>query len=251
MISERILTNLIEYYSAFESIEGADFFETENLFVFKVNKRSCLNFVFPKLSSYKNIQACIHEYIEMNGKFDYSLRLFLTEEEILEHKETIRKLGLFPVKAWTNMHMTVSEKIKPTHIDNFQIVKLSNEAALKDWVDIYLETEENTGLHFDDFNLIFNNPQFALYTGYYEGLPVATSMSLADQNYLGLYLIAVKKEFRKKGLGREITLYPMLESYQKNIKDCVLHATKAGARLYEKIGFEKYGKMYIFAQNKT
>ncbi|MDR6999273.1 putative N-acetyltransferase YhbS [Neobacillus niacini] len=55
-------------------------------------------------------------------------------------------------------------------------------------------------------------------------------------------------DLQGKGIGMEIMTASLLRAKLEGYQTAILHATPAGLRLYEKLGFIKYGEMrqYLF-----
>jgi GNAT superfamily N-acetyltransferase len=80
------------------------------------------------------------------------------------------------------------------------------------------------------------------YLGYLEGVPVATSMVCLDGSVAGLWWVSTLPMARGKGIGTEMTLYPIREARQQGYRVGVLLATEMGYPLYKKLGYDDYYK---------
>ena len=65
--------------------------------------------------------------------------------------------------------------------------------------------------------------------------------------YAKLERIAIIKEHRRKGFGRELTEYLIDYCHKKNIFDIRLNSQLYVADFYEKIGFKKVGEIFFEA----
>lgn len=87
------------------------------------------------------------------------------------------------------------------------------------------------------------------YVGYVNGTAVATASIFYSNGVAGIYNVATLPEFQGKGIGVEIMTAILLIAKLEGYKTAVLHATPAGLRLYERLGFQSYGEMrqYLFS----
>ncbi|MDQ0197899.1 GNAT family N-acetyltransferase [Neobacillus ginsengisoli] len=84
------------------------------------------------------------------------------------------------------------------------------------------------------------------YVGYLGGTAVTTATSFYSDGIAGIYNVSTLPEFQGKGMGMEIMTALLLKAKLDGYKMAILHATPAGIRLYEKLGFHKYGEMRQF-----
>lgn len=81
------------------------------------------------------------------------------------------------------------------------------------------------------------------YVGYLEGTPVASAELTIGGGVVGLYNIATLEPYRRRGIGRAMTLQPLLDARAAGHRIGVLQATDAGARVYRRTGFETFGEI--------
>ena len=77
-----------------------------------------------------------------------------------------------------------------------------------------------------------------LYTGYVNEKPVATSLGYISDDVMGIYNIATVPEYRRKGIGRMMTLDLMLRGINEGVKASILQSSVMGKGVYEKLGFK-------------
>jgi ribosomal protein S18 acetylase RimI-like enzyme len=71
-----------------------------------------------------------------------------------------------------------------------------------------------------------------------EGEPVATGLLRSTPGVAGVYGIAVRRAFQRRGLGALATLLTVREGARRGAQRVVLQATKEGFPVYEKLGFQ-------------
>ncbi len=87
------------------------------------------------------------------------------------------------------------------------------------------------------------NPARRLYIGFMREKPVATSLVFLGAGVAGLYSVATTPELRQQGIGRAMTLVPLLEARAMGYRIGTLHATEMGLRVYHRLGFQEYCRL--------
>jgi GNAT superfamily N-acetyltransferase len=85
-----------------------------------------------------------------------------------------------------------------------------------------------------------------LYTGLLDGLPVATALTFLSDGVVGVYCIATDPSVRGKGIGSYITALPLLDAENKGYKVSILHATRMGYPVYERLGYREICKKVTY-----
>ncbi|MGG1400325.1 GNAT family N-acetyltransferase [Bacillus salipaludis] len=92
------------------------------------------------------------------------------------------------------------------------------------------------------------DPNIVNFVGYVDDTVVSTATLFYHNGIAGIYNVATLPDFQGKGTGMEIMTALLLKAKLDGYHTAILHATPAGLRLYEKLGFIKYGEMkgYLF-----
>jgi GNAT superfamily N-acetyltransferase len=87
------------------------------------------------------------------------------------------------------------------------------------------------------------------YIGSLNGTPVATSALVLDSGVAGIYAVATIAEARRKGIGRIMTVMPLLEARQIGYRVGILQASSMGYPIYKKMGFEDVCRYRLYLQS--
>jgi len=85
------------------------------------------------------------------------------------------------------------------------------------------------------------------YTGLLDGLPVATAMTFLSDGVVGVYCVATDPSVRGKGIGSYITAIPLLDAKEKGYEVSILHATRMGYPVYERLGYREICKKVTYS----
>lgn len=145
-----------------------------------------------------------------------------------------------------DLHSLDSHDTQRSPLPSLTIKRVSNVEMLKVWLSVMTTgseiPEEGLALLVD----IVNKHGFKLatdvyyYLGMLEGKPVATSLLYTGGGVAGIYDVATLPEFRKQGIGRALTLAPLLEARTLGYRIGTLQSTLMGHNLYRNIGFQEY-----------
>ena len=86
------------------------------------------------------------------------------------------------------------------------------------------------------------------FTAWLHGKPVATSLLQLGAGVAGIYGVSTIPEARRKGIGAQVTLYPLLQAHSMGYEAGILQASEIGFPVYRSLGFQEYCRItsYIY-----
>ncbi len=139
--------------------------------------------------------------------------------------------------------LEVLEREKPLP-GNVRIERVGDMAALHDWfiasaAGFEAKDEEAVQIYFDAYAALgfAFDATFHHYVGYLNDKPVTSSTLLLAAGVAGLYDVSTVPTARRQGLGRAITVAPLLEASSRGYRYAVLQSSDEGLNLYQSIGF--------------
>ena len=153
--------------------------------------------------------------------------------------------GLFHAATLTGMAIDLLTLDEPAYtIPGVTITKVENAHDLQSWCQIM-----NTISEFPDFAQaawlemyqgirILDDPQWSLYLGSQNGVPVSTSA--------GIHAVTTQPEFRGRGIGYAMTRAPLLDARSQCYRVGALYSSEMAVNIYLKLGFQEYGKGQIY-----
>jgi GNAT superfamily N-acetyltransferase len=80
-----------------------------------------------------------------------------------------------------------------------------------------------------------------LYVGSVDGVPVATAEATLADGMVGLFNVATRAAWRRRGIGGAMTAHPLREARAEGVRTAVLQASADGAGVYARLGFAAFG----------
>jgi predicted GNAT family acetyltransferase len=101
---------------------------------------------------------------------------------------------------------------------------------------------------------MFKQKNVALNLGLIDDVPAATSLIIYsnEKKVATVEQISTLQKYRGRGVGTAITMVSVQQMCAHSVETAVLHATKAGERIYKKIGFKAYFRIIeVIYRNKS
>jgi hypothetical protein len=124
--------------------------------------------------------------------------------------------------------------------DNLRCARVRTEESLAQWVEIVSRAMFGGGfMSLDLFRNLLTNNNVLFYLAFLDKTAVATSLLFISSGIAGLFLISTLPKYRNLGIGKEMTLAPLLDARKIGCQIGGLFATQLGEIIYRKIGFEQ------------
>lgn len=184
---------------------------------------------------------------------DFTTYTLLTNENISEESiEYLKHLGFVPVTFWTNM---ITHHLDPMVIESvpeFNIIEINseNKLELEDWISIVQDSLfAKKNLDSDLFANAIKGGKVSCFIGKYKGLPISTFMLFKGTD-AGLYMVATRLEYRKKGIGKVMIDYAHAIAKESGYRKVVLQSTREGFPLYTSMKYETVDRSMLFINLK-
>lgn len=140
-------------------------------------------------------------------------------------------------------------------IEGFEIRKVEGAAMRALWgrtAAIGTGFSDKAVARMEKVEATIDDPRYAeqtRYLGFLDGEPVASSALVLDSGLAGIYAVATIAAARKRGIGRAMTLAPLLEARSRGVETGILQASSAGFPIYAKMGFREVCRYHLYLQS--
>ncbi|MGB0982925.1 MAG: GNAT family N-acetyltransferase [Saprospiraceae bacterium] len=150
-------------------------------------------------------------------------------------------------RFWAAMSLNL-RNIKPfQQNEKLEIKVISERSDMEHWARIIDEgLMGKTGVDSTLFYKMSQNNSCRFYLAFENAIPVATALTVITGDEVGIYLIATDENYRRKGIGQQITTQALLDARALGCTFAHLEATDLGKSVYEKIGFLKMSDIAVF-----
>lgn len=145
------------------------------------------------------------------------------------------------------MYLNLTQELKPIYnFHNIQEVITETEA-----IGFSTIASKSFGYKINPqtiISLLNDTSKIRLYLGKHKGSLVSCGIVFLDKNNVsGIHMIGTLLAYRGLGLGKVMTNKLIFEAYENKSSKVVLVASKAGERIYSKIGFIAYGTLKSYS----
>ena len=135
-----------------------------------------------------------------------------------------------------------------TRPPNFRITAVTSETDVRVWATTFATsfnqpTAVGDAWHDTTLRRGLDHAPWTLYLGWLDDVPVATGMLFYGAGIAGIYGIGTLPDARGKGIGKAITLRPLLDARAAGCHIGALFASPSGYPIYQRIGFGHYGSL--------
>lgn len=166
----------------------------------------------------------------------------------LDLESRLPRHGFRPAESELGMFMELRDlPRKISHPEGLEIRRVSSPQDVADFAAVFAanwEPLDPAVLPFYSAAIpILLEPRCAmiLFVGYFEGMPVSCSELFIDRSnggVTGLYSIATRREFRRRGIGTVLTWAAAHEARRHGHSTVVLQPSDAGKGVYTRLGFK-------------
>jgi len=149
----------------------------------------------------------------------------------------------------TGMAMLLHELPELPEIDGFRLERVRDDNALARWMNAYVAgfgmTEDQAQPFFDLYRAFGygDDAPFRHYAGTLEGEAVASSTAFLGAGNASIWHVGTLPAARRRGIGTAMTLAPLRDARDLGLTIGVLGSSEAGYSIYEKLGFQTFGKL--------
>lgn len=154
------------------------------------------------------------------------------------------------VISYPGMILKLEDLISYDYATSISIKEINDAIEIKQWIDIVAKSYNLNGNEFERFvtYLHQNVPgaDLRFYTGYYDGEPVATSMTIQQEDVVGVHWVGTLPEYRSRGLGYAITHKSLVDAKNTGADQTILMASELGRPVYIKMGFKEFAQYQVY-----
>jgi|GEM_PF-1538976 len=153
----------------------------------------------------------------------------------------VREYNIMPVNRWTGMSLDKDNFVDDADlVKDLEIHKLGKGDQAVWTALVNTEVLRRNGLTDELVALMEQHPAFTFYCGFKEEKMVSTLLTFRDQWTTGLYFLSTDARFRRQGMGKAMMVHAVKDSFAGGMDQIVLHGTRDGENIYQKLGFRAY-----------
>ncbi len=158
--------------------------------------------------------------------------------------DELAKAGFRKISFWSNMYLDISPAIdaQGKNVEVREVLPADIDAWISVVTAVLFPTK---ALDKSIFVAAYEGSRVKMFGAFLEGRLVGTLMVFLG-TLPGLYMVAVDKEYRKKGIATNLVAYTIDYLRSKGYDILVLHSTVDGYSFYKSMGFNETGKMNLY-----
>ena len=163
--------------------------------------------------------------------------------------------GLQPAGQAPGMAVELGALPEAGAIPGFSIERVDGAAKQRLWARIAAIGTGFPGAAADALERVeasLDDPQYRAqhrYIGMLDGTPVASCALVLEAGVVGIYAVATLPAARSKGIGRLMTLFPLLEARGLGHRVGILQASSMGYSIYKNMGFGDVCTYQLYIQS--
>jgi GNAT superfamily N-acetyltransferase len=191
----------------------------------------------------------IAEAIEFFDERNVPFILRLREDVDRESERAARERGLRYTDTVPGMVMAYP-KPPPSQMATMRTRIVDDDASLSDHRSVVADAFEMPGALAEYFLTmrLFSTPDIVGYVGYVDGVAVATSALFMTHRVAGVYNVATKREYRKRGFGEAMAWRAVRDGMDAGCVMASLQASELGQPVYERMGFRTVAAYRTFGR---
>ncbi|HLJ53647.1 MAG TPA: GNAT family N-acetyltransferase [Chthonomonadaceae bacterium] len=169
-------------------------------------------------------------------------------------KERLLAAGLVPGPGMEAMAVDLDRVAEAPMPDGVLLEEVCDDAAMSAWIEVLAagyEIAPEVAAAFGCWprHLGYSSrSKMRAFLAREGARPVACSLVYLHDGVAGIYCVATAPGARRRGIGRAMTVAPLLEARAAGYRTAVLQASAAGESIYRRIGFDSFGPIAMMVR---
>ncbi|GGJ19531.1 GNAT family N-acetyltransferase [Deinococcus roseus] len=215
---------------------------------------SVVRSIFDEETAEERINKMFQEFQERQIPFNW---LITPESRPLDLKDRLLAQGMELDGELIPMGRSLENLPELQLPEGFHIEQVCTDRQLEDWAKVgqvsFHLPPQAVEIRLAQFSRVLESDLWPvrLYVGSWEGQPACTSGVRLTPGSAGLYFVGTLPGHTRRGLGTLMTLHPLLEARKLGHRVGVLLSSRAGLKVYERLGFERLGTFQIYTKEQA
>ncbi|WP_226584133.1 GNAT family N-acetyltransferase [Halobacillus litoralis] len=135
------------------------------------------------------------------------------------------------------------DQVQQEDLNNLKIKEVESKVEARLFADLFQEIYQLPDIAGNSFyELVIHagfNEDLVSYIGYEYGKPVCISVVYYSAGVAGIYNVGTRSDHCRKGYGRLITAYPLMDAKKRGYQYAVLQSSDQGEKVYQRMGFRE------------